>query len=297
MKSALCQNPRPIMYNVQKLSFSIQPLGEPLVSQSKYNATVVQKILINPNLMIMRVATDEPRQAFAAGQYTTLGLYGSEPRSENSEQETVPSKPDKLIQRAYSIASARTDIQEFEFYISQVKTGQLTPRLFHLNVGDRVYVGRRIVGVFNLSDAPKDADVVMIATGTGITPYISFLRSHITERPNSKMVVVQAAAHQGDLGYFSELAFLDRAFPNFYYLPTLTDAADTWPGYRMWIEEMLEAGVLHKEAGIACDPQKTHFYLCGNPNMVANVSRWLTERGGYRKKDRKTEGTLFVEEF
>ncbi len=262
----------------------------------KYNATVVQKILVRPNLMILRVATDEPRASFAAGQYTTLGLYGYEPRSENSEAEAIPSKPDKLIQRAYSIASARHETQQFEFYISQVKTGQLTPRLFHLEVGDRLFVGRRIVGAFNLSDAPKDKDVVMIATGTGITPYISFLRSHIMERPESKMVVVQAAAHQGDLGYFSELSFLNNAFPNFHYIPTLTDADELWPGYRMWIEEMLESGVLGKEAGVECNPAETHFYLCGNPIMVENVSKWLIEHG-YQKKTRKTAGTLFVEEF
>jgi len=264
--------------------------------QNKYNATVVQKIQIRPNLMILRVATDEPREQFAAGQYTTLGLYGYEPRSENSEPEAIPSKPDKLIQRAYSIASARHETQQFEFYISQVKTGQLTPRLFHLEVGDRLFMGRRIVGAFNLSDAPKDADVVMIATGTGITPYISFLRSHVMQRPESKMVVIQAAAHQGDLGYFSELSFLNSAFSNFYYLPTLTDADETWPGLRLWIEEMLDSGVLGKETGVVCDPQKTHFYLCGNPIMVENVSKWLVDHG-YEKKTRKTEGTLFVEEF
>ncbi len=264
--------------------------------EHKYNATVVQKIQITPNLMILRVATDDPRSEFSAGQYTTLGLYGNEPRSENSEPEAIPSKPDKLIQRAYSIASARHETKQFEFYIAQVKTGQLTPRLFHLSVGDRVFVGRRIVGVFKLSEAPQDADLVMIATGTGITPYISFLRSHIVERPESKMVVIQAAAHQGDLGYFSELSFLNNAFPNFYYLPTLTDADHTWPGHRMWIEEMLEAGVLEKEAGVTCDPERTHFYLCGNPTMVENVSKWLMAHG-YEKKTRRTEGTLFVEEF
>ncbi len=264
---------------------------------SKYNATVVQKILIRPNLMILRVATDDPREKFSSGQYTTLGLYGFEPRSENSEPETILSQPDKLIQRAYSIASARHETHQFEFYISQVKTGQLTPRLFHLEVGDRLFVGRRIVGVFKLSEAPKDADIVMIATGTGITPYISFLRSHVMERPQSKMVVIQAAARQGDLGYFSELTFLENAFPNFYYLPTLTEADSTWTGYRMWIEDILEEGVLHKEAGVACDPEKTHFYLCGNPKMIENVSTWLVSKGGYRKKSRRSEGTLFVEEF
>lgn len=266
------------------------------MNASKYNATIVGKIQINPDLMILNVSTDEPRAEFSAGQYTTLGLYGREPRSANSEEEAVPSNPEKLIQRAYSIASARTETKRLEFFISQVKSGQLTPRLFQRKEGNRIYVGQRIVGVFRLADAPPDNDVVMIATGTGITPYISFLRSHIVERPNSKMVVIQAATHQWDLGYFSELSFLNNAFPNFHYLPTLTDADSTWTGHRLWIEEMLSGGVLEKEVGVAIHPDKTHFFLCGNPTMVKNVSECLIERG-YQKKTRKSPGALYVEEF
>lgn len=266
------------------------------MNASKYNATIVSKIQVTPDLMILNVSTDEPRTEFSAGQYTTLGLYGHEPRSANSEEETIPSKPEKLIQRAYSIASTRTETQRLEFYVSQVKSGQLTPRLFHQNVGDRIYIGKRIVGVFRLADAPPDNDVVMIATGTGITPYISFLRSHITERPNSKMVVIQAATHQWDLGYFSELSFLNNAFPNFHYMPTLTGADSTWMGHRLWIEEILNGGVLENEVGVTIDPDKTHFFLCGNPTMVKNVSGCLIEHG-YQKKTRKTSGSLYVEEF
>ncbi len=263
---------------------------------SKYNASVIAKIMVTPDLMILRVDTDEPRTEFESGQYTVLGLYGHEARSENSEAETVPASPDKLIQRAYSIASSRKETRQLEFYISQVKTGQLTPRLFNLNVGDRLYVSKRIVGLFKLSDTPPDSDIVMVATGTGVAPYISFLRSHIIERPQSKMVVIQGAAHPWDLGYYSELTFLAQTFPNFYYIPTLTDANERWTGYRMWIEEMLEADVLEKEAGVLIDPDQTHFFLCGNPKMVENVSSWLIDKG-YKRNKRKEPGTLFIEEF
>ncbi len=263
---------------------------------SKYNASVIGKILITPDLMILRVDTDEPRQHFDAGQYTILGLYGSEPRSVNSEAETTPASTNKLIQRAYSIASSRTDTRQLEFYISQVKTGQLTPRLFNLDINDRLYVSKRIVGLFKLGDTPPQSDIVMIATGTGVAPYISFLRSHVIERPHSKMVVIQGAAHQWDLGYYSELSFLAKTFPNFYYIPTLTDADERWQGERMWIEELLEAGAHQKNAGIVTHPDKTHFFLCGNPGMVENVSGWLIERG-YKRNKRKEPGTLYIEEF
>jgi len=263
---------------------------------SEYNATVVGKIQMTPDLMVLRVDTDQPRETFEAGQYTVLGLYGREERSENSMAEAVPVDEDKLIQRPYSIASAKTQVKQLEFYISQVKTGQLTPRLFNLELGDRLYVGERIVGVFKLADTPEGNDIVMIATGTGVAPYISFLRSYVVSRPDSRMAVIQGAAKQWDLGYYSELSFLDDGFENFYYIPTLTEADETWTGYELWIEEMLDQKILEKEVGIAVDPEKTHFFLCGNPKMVQNVSDWLADYD-YQRHTRRNPGSLHVEEF
>lgn len=266
------------------------------MEDSKYNATVVGRIEMTPDLIILKVDVDEPRGDFEAGQYTVLGLYGYEERSPNSTEETVPSEDEKLIQRPYSIASSKHQKRQFEFYITQVKSGQLTPRLFNLNVGDRLYVSKRIVGTFKLADTPEGNDIVMIATGTGIAPYISFLRSYITNRPEQKMAVVQGAAEQWDLGYSSELTFLDEGFSNFFYIPTLTDANETWTGYEMWIEDMLEDGVIQKETGIHIDPEKTHFFLCGNPVMVENVTEILRE-SGYHRHTRKNPGSMHIEEF
>ncbi len=266
------------------------------MEESQYNATVVGKILLTPDIMTLRLDTDEPREEFNAGQYTLLGLYGREERSPNSAPETEETDPDKLIQRPYSIASATSQLAQFEFYISQVKSGQLTPRLFNLQPGDRMFVSKRIVGVFKLAETPPNQDIVMIATGTGMAPYLSFLRSYLASRPDSKMAIIQGAAKQWDLGYYSELSFLENAFDNFTYIPTLTEADETWTGHRMWIEEMLDAEILKTEAGIEIDPQKTHFFLCGNPKMVEHVSEWLYKKD-YTKHSRKEPGALHVEEF
>ena len=263
---------------------------------SKYNATVIGKIMITPDIMVLRVNTDTPRAEFASGQYTVVGLYGHENRSPNSEKEHKESKEDKLIQRAYSIASHRSASKEIEFYISQVKTGQLTPRLFNLQQGDRLYISERIVGMFKLSDTPPNMDIAMVATGTGIAPYISFLRSHIAENSHINMAIIHGAAHQWDLGYYSELSFLASTFPNFYYFPTLTEPDKTWQGHALWIEEMLEQKILQNDANIVIDPNKTHFFLCGNPNMAAGISTWLGQYE-YKKHSRKVAGSLHVEEF
>ena len=266
------------------------------MEESKYNATVVGKIMLRPDIMTLRLDADEPRNEFNAGQYTLLGLYGREERSPNSTPETDPVEPGKLIQRPYSIASATTQLEQFEFYISQVKSGQLTPRLFNLQPGDRIFISKRIVGVFKLAETPPNQDIVMVATGTGMAPYLSFLRSYLIDRPESKMAIIQGAAKQWDLGYYSELTFLENSFENFTYIPTLTEADSTWNGRKMWIEEMLEKNVLKDEAGIEIDPEKTHFFLCGNPKMVENVSGWLLNQD-YTKHTRKEPGALHIEEF
>ena len=261
-----------------------------------YNATVIDKIMVTPDIMIFRINTDEARKEFDAGQNILLGLYGYEKRSSNSEPESMPAPPDKLIQRPYLIASARTETRQLEFYISQVKSGQLTSRLFNLNVGDRVYVGTKISGIFRLDDAPDGSDIVMVATGTGISPYISFLRSHIAERPESKMVVIQGATHRWDLGYYSELTFLEKTYANFFYVPTLTDADEHWDGYRLCVEDLLRNEVLQNEFNVTPDPERTHFFVSGKPEMVSHVSAWLGDFG-YTRHHPDEPGELYIEEF
>jgi ferredoxin--NADP+ reductase len=265
--------------------------------ESKYNSTVIAKILINPDLMILRVKTDEPRDMFEAGQFTALGLLASEPRSQNSVMLPEVLREGMIIKRPYSIASANHETQNFEFYISHVKSGQLTPRLFNLSQGSRLWVDNKIWGVFKLNETPKDMNIVMIATGTGLAPYISFLRSHIKDNQGIKLVVIHGASYPWDLGYYGELKLMDSLFSNFYYYPTLLEAQpENWTGLTGMIEEHLANGLLEKESGVEVNPEKTHFFLCGNPKMVESVSSYL-ERFGYTKHTRKNPGAMHIEEY
>ncbi len=265
------------------------------MKKSPYNSTVTGKIVITPDLMVLRIRTDEPREKFRAGQYTKIGLLASEKRSPNSNMPLDQLPPDKLIKRAYSIASANHDTQDFEFYISQVKSGQLTPRLFNLTQGRRMWIDEDILGVFTLADTPDTCNIVMIATGTGLAPYISFIRSHINTHRDIKMAVIHGAAYPWDLGYYSELSFIKNAFSNFSYFPTLLKADETWNGLRGYIEMHLDEGLL-ENAGIDVHPDKTHFYLCGNPKMVESMTKYLAERNYTRHTDEKP-GALHVEEY
>ncbi len=274
-----------------------QPRWWEALRTAHYNATVVSRDQLSENYILIRVVTDEPREAFSAGQYTTLGLFGFELRVPYALPDRKPAPPEKLIQRAYSIASARNDTREFEFYLSLYREGQLTPRLFSLRPGDRLKVGTRIVGAFKMSDAPLDKNILMIGTCTGVAPFMSFLRSHVHEKSHPRIALVQGAATLNELAYYAELKFMHRAFPHFAYLPTLTEPRPSWLGHRAWIEEMLRSGVVEEETGIPLDPQKTFVYLCGNPRMVENVMAYLIEERGYERHTGKQPGQLFIEEY
>lgn len=267
-----------------------------IMDKSIYNSGVIGKILITPDIMVLRVRTDSPRSEFKAGQYTKIGLLGLEPRTLNSAFPIEQIKPRELISRPYSIASVDYDTRNFEFYLSQVKSGQLTPRLFNLSLGGRMWVDDKILGVFRLNETPNSCNIVMVATGTGIAPYISFIRSHLCEHKNNKLVVIHGAAYSWDLGYYSELTFINDNFPNFFYYPTLIKPDKHWPGLHGYIEEHIENNILEKQAGIEIDPAKTHFFLCGNPKMVKSVSEILEKRNFCRHSP-EHPGSLHVEDY
>ena len=97
------------------------------------NAVVIQRIEISPELVVLRVASDGwELPPFEAGQFAVLGLSGKSARITWSDPEEEPPEPERLIRRAYSIASSSVSNEYLEFYILLVRSGQLTPRLFSL---------------------------------------------------------------------------------------------------------------------------------------------------------------------
>ena len=127
------------------------------------NAVVALRTEISPWLIILRVVPDGWQLPdFAPGQFAVLGLPGATPRCAMAEPEEAPSDPNKLIRRAYSIASSSLTREYMEFYVALVTSGALTPRLFALNIGDRVWLSPRITGMFTLDQVPEGKNVVMI---------------------------------------------------------------------------------------------------------------------------------------
>jgi ferredoxin--NADP+ reductase len=270
------------------------------VAEPELNAVVTLRDEISPWLMILRVVPDGwVLPDFVPGQFAVLGLPGSAPRCALAEPDEQPVAPHKLIRRAYSIASSSLTRQYLEFYVALVTTGALTPRLFALKIGDRIWLSPKFTGMFTLDQVPAGKHIVMIATGTGLAPYMSMLSTHLMCGGAQRMAVLHGARHSWDLGYRSQLMTLQHLCANFTYIPVISRPQDEpipWQGATGYVQSLWTGGALDRAWGFHPTPADTHVFLCGSPAMIDEMSA-LLGREGFKEHTRKQPGEIHVERY
>lgn len=264
------------------------------------NAVVSQKIEVSPGLIILRVIPqgwDLPD--YKAGQFTVLGLPGTAPRHAFSDEEISLKDPEKLIRRAYSVSSASVNKEYIEFYITMVSSGALTPRIFALAAGDKIFLSKKFSGMFTLDMTEPDSNIVMLGTGTGLAPYMSMLRDDLPCNSERKYIIVHGARHSWDLGYRSELNTIANVCSNFTYIPAITRPNlehIPWGGESGYIQELWERKVIQTKSGLEPTPENTHIFLCGNPSMIDTMVEVL-ELEGYKEHSNKSPGQIHLERY
>jgi len=264
------------------------------------NAIVTHRIEVASGLIILRVAPDGwELPAWDPGQFAVLGLPESAPRTLLSDPDPERQSPDKLIRRAYSIASSPRDTGDLEFYITLVQSGALTPRLFALKPGDRVFLGTKISGMFTLDEVPAASNLILVGTGTGLAPYMSMLRSGLDCRPDRHTVVLLGARHSWDLGYRGELIAMQRYCPTFHYIPIISRPGEElvpWAGQTGYVQDLWDRGLVADAMGRVPTPGDTHVLLCGNPGMIEGmIERLGTE--GFVEATRTEPGQIHAEKY
>ena len=265
----------------------------------KYNATVTARTALSPDLFIIKVKPDQPMAEFISGQYVLLGLSSNIPRRDGSEAEFKESKADRMILRAYSIASSGHEPGLLEFYISVVSNGSLTPRLVSLKPGDRLMVGDKIRGFFTLDTVPKEhKDIVLAATGTGLAPYVSMMRRHAAHPYPFRFTILHGAPKSWELGYLDELRMQSRHLPRVRYIPSITRTQEDpwWTGETGRITKWFQGSLLNDRLEVPLDPARTSVFLCGNPAMIHEVQQTL-EPLGYSAYTTQSPGSLHTEEY
>jgi ferredoxin--NADP+ reductase len=160
-----------------------------------------------------------------------------------------------------------------EFYIVLVrKSGKaqapvLTPRLFLLREGDRLFLGEKITGHYNLDPVqPKDT-VLFLATGTGEAPHNYMLWELLRRGHAGRILSACCVRYERDLAYTPVHQELMRRFANYTYL-SLTTRENIREGRKVYIQDLITSGQLESALGKPLDPATTHVFLCGNPAMI-----------------------------
>jgi ferredoxin--NADP+ reductase len=185
-----------------------------------------------------------------------------------------------------------------EFFVVLIEEGKLTPRLWDIGVGGRLWMDSVVKGDFTLDSVPDGKDLVMFSTGTGIAPFVSMLRTFQGTQRWRRFVMVNGVRRVIDLGYRDELEQLAKDDPNFCYIPLISRPTeeDNWSGLKGRIPILLESDRFLNCAGVDLDPEQCHVFLCGNPAMIDDMEALLIERG-FKTHEADSPGNIHFERY
>lgn len=260
------------------------------------NAKIISRLEVTPDLIILGVSPDSGVPDFLPGQYVALGLPATAARPESFPPLREVTEGDKLIKRAYSIGSSPLNKDYLEFYLAIVRDGSLTSRLVLLKEGDRLFAAAKPVGTFTLADVPGAHNLVLVATGTGLAPYMAMLRTPSTWSSGRRITVIHGVRYRQDLAYREELERFERSNPGILrYIPVVSRPDSEWNGVVGYVQHLFRPGGLNGTS-VVLNPTLDHVYLCGNPAMVEEAEQQLCN-SGYTVHSKKTPGKLHLEKY
>ena len=198
------------------------------------------------------------------------------------------------IARPFSFVNAPDD-PIMEFYGVIVPEGPLSPRLARLAKGDALFVADNPSGFLVLSELPPAEDLWLVATGTGIAPFLSILRTETPWQRYRRVILVHGARHANELVYRDMIEEVGRNFPGRFSYVRFVSREKSPTALQGRIPAAIRDGRL-EAAGVPITPERSQFMLCGNPDMLKDVAAALAERG-LRKHRRRAPGQITVESF
>jgi len=216
---------------------------------------------------------------FEAGQFVKLALDAGGER----------------IARPYSLVNPPGG-EPLEFYYNVVAQGPLSPRLAALGPGDEVHVAQNVAGFLVLSEVPEAENLWLIATGTGLGPFLSLLRTETLWQRFKEVVLVHATRLAAEQAYGEVLAAVGAARGECFRRVAVVSREQAPGALEGRIPAALADGRLERAARTELSEARSHAMLCGNPAMVTDVTAALAARG-MRKHRRRAPGHITVETY
>ncbi|MCG3859971.1 MULTISPECIES: ferredoxin--NADP reductase [Psychrobacter] len=274
------------------------------MSDNIQTVTVLSKTTWTPNLFSFTVSRPDSFK-FTAGQFVRLGVNPSQLKyyqQTDASDETADSALNEDVFRAYSIVSSPFD-EVIEFFSIVIPDGAFTSQLQHLQVGDELLLNTMPFGFLTLAryQKPLPKDLWLLATGTGLAPFLSMLQDLKTWEDYEHIVLAYSARSLDELAYVEKIESLQEDFgtlvdnpAKLIFIPTVTrEPVEGALSERL--PKLLLEGTLQARAGIALDIDTTHVMLCGNPDMVEDTKEALKTLG--LVMNRRGEGNIAVENY
>ena len=207
---------------------------------------------------------------FENGQFVMIGLPGDD--------------LERPILRAYSIASANWE-ENLEFFSIKVANGALTSRLQHLKPNDPVLIGKKPTGTLRLSDLRCGRHLYLLATGTGLAPWLAIIKDPEAYERFDKIIVAHGVRYREDLAYRTVIENTLPAHPylgemirqRLLYFPVVSREDFVNRGR---LTQLLANGQMQKRLQLPpIDPASDRFMICGSPQMLTDLRHLLDQRG------------------
>ena len=221
---------------------------------------------------------------FTPGHYTRLGLGAG----------------DDLVWRPFSLASAAYD-DFLEFIAVLVPGGAFSEPLRHLRVGDAIRVDKACYGFLTVDQLAPGKDLWLLASGTGLGPFLSILRDPVVWQNYARLIVAHSVRHSSELAWRDEIADIPRrelfadANARLTYLPVVTRE----PGATRLAERiplLLADGRLEAAAASPISVAHSRVLVCGNPEMTRELRQALSARG-FATNRRGIPGQMAFEKY
>ena len=277
------------------------------MSDNIQKVTVLSKTTWTPNLFSFTVSRPDSFK-FTAGQFVRLGVNPSQ-LNYYKQLSAVANADDDLnvilnedIFRAYSIVSSPFD-EILEFFSIVIPDGAFTSQLQHLEVGDELLLNTMPFGFLTLAryQKPLPKDLWLLATGTGLAPFLSMLQDLKTWEDYEHIVLAYSARSTEELAYMDKIESLQEDFgtlvdnpAKLIFIPIVT-REPVEGALTERLPKLLLDGTLQARAGIDLDVDSTHVMLCGNPDMVEDTKETLKSLG--LVMNRRGEGNIAVENY
>ncbi len=280
------------------------------MSDNIQKVTVLSKTTWTPNLFSFTVSRPDSFK-FTAGQFVRLGVNPSQLKyykqlsavaDTDDDDEELNETLNEDIFRAYSIVSSPFD-EVLEFFSIVIPDGAFTSQLQHLEVGDELLLNTMPFGFLTLAryQKPLPKDLWLLATGTGLAPFLSMLQDLKTWEDYEHIILAYSARSTEELAYIDKIESLQEDFGSLVdnpakliFIPIVTREA-VEGALTERLPKLLLDGTLQERAGIALDLDSTHVMLCGNPDMVEDTKETLKSLG--LVMNRRGEGNIAVENY